>query len=98
MTPIRDLNPAAEPSLREYEPAPVIRSEHAEGTVTRLIEQQAAKIPSDVFLFLALGSMAGSLVLELTGKEHQSRFVGMWAPTLLTMGVYTKLVKTFGAR
>jgi hypothetical protein len=98
MTPIRDLNPSAQASLREYEPAPVIRSEHAEGTVTRLIEQQAAKIPSDVFLFLALGSMAGSLVLELTGREHQSRFVGMWAPTLLTMGVYTKLVKTFGAR
>jgi hypothetical protein len=98
MTPIRDLNPAAESSLREYEPSPVIRSEHAEGTVTRLIEQQAAKIPSDVFLFLALGSMAASLMLELAGKEHQSRFVGMWAPTLLTMGVYNKLVKTFGPR
>jgi hypothetical protein len=63
---------------------------------TRLIEQQAAKIPSDVFLFLALGSMGLSLALELTGKENQSRFVGMWAPTLLTMGVYNKLVKTFG--
>jgi hypothetical protein len=96
MTPIRNINPASEASLREYDPAPVVRSEHAEGTVTRLIEQQAAKIPSDVFLFLALGSMGLSLALELTGKENQSRFVGMWAPTLLTMGVYNKLVKIFG--
>jgi hypothetical protein len=96
MTPIRNINPAAEASLREYDPAPVVRSEHAEGTITRLIEQQAAKIPSDVFLFLALSSMGLSLALELTGKENQSRFVGMWAPTLLTMGVYNKLVKIFG--
>lgn len=93
-----EANPASENSLREYDPTPVVRSAHAEGTLTRLIEQQAAKVPSDVFLFLALGSMAASLVLELTGKRPQSRFVGMWAPSLLTMGVYNKLVKTLGPR
>jgi hypothetical protein len=94
----QDVNPASEESLREYDPTSVVRSAHAEGTLTRLIEQQAAKVPSDVFLFLALGSMTASLVLELSGKRSQSRFVGMWAPTLLTMGVYNKLVKTLGPR
>jgi hypothetical protein len=94
----RDVNPAAAESLQEYEPAAVVRSAHAEGTVTRLIEQQTARVPSDVFLFLALGSMGASLVLELSGRRALSRFVGMWAPTLLTMGVYNKLVKTFGPR
>jgi hypothetical protein len=93
-----DVNPAAARSLREYEPAEVVRSEHAEGTLTRLIEQQTARIPSDAFLFLALGSMGASLLLELSGRGPLSRFVGMWAPTLLTMGVYNKLVKTFGPR
>lgn len=93
-----DVNPASADSLREYDPTPVVRSAHAEGTLTRLIEQQAAKVSSDVFLFLALGSMAASLVLELAGKGPQSRFVGMWAPTLLTMGVYNKLVKALGPR
>jgi hypothetical protein len=93
-----DINPASESSLREYEPTPVVRSKHAEGTLTRLIERQTAKIPSDVFLFLALGAMGTSLALELSGRHSLSRFVGMWAPTLLTMGVYNKLVKTVGAR
>ena len=94
----RDVNPAGEASLHEYEPTPVVRSAHAEGRITRLIEQQAAKVPSDVFLFLALGSMAVSLVLEFSDRHRHSRFVGMWAPTLLTMGVYNKLVKTLGPR
>jgi hypothetical protein len=93
-----EVNPASEPSLREYEPAPVVRADHAEGTLTRLIERQTAKVPSDAFLFLALGSMAVSLGLELAGRKSASRFVGMWAPTLLTMGVYNKLVKTLGPR
>lgn len=93
-----DVNPASERSLREYDPTPVVRAEHAEGTVTRVIEQQTAKIPSDVFLFLALGSMGLSLGLELSGRQSGSRFVGMWAPTLLIMGVYNKLVKTIGPR
>lgn len=94
----RDVNPASDDSLREYEPTPVVRSEDAEGTLTRLIERQTAKVPSDVFLFLALGSMGASLALELSGRKSLSRFVGMWAPTLLTMGVYNKLVKTVGPR
>ena len=93
-----DVNPAGDASLREYEPSPVVRSSHAEGTVTRLIEQQTAKIPSDVFLFLSLGSMGASFLLEISGKRELSRFLGMWAPTLLTMGVYNKLVKTLGPR
>ena len=37
--------------------------EHKEGKVTKAIEEQTAKIPSDVFLWAALGSMAVSLAL-----------------------------------
>lgn len=94
----QDVNPASQKSERAYEPTPVERDEHAESTFTRVIEQQTAKVPSDVFLFAALGSMGLSLLLELTGRRETSRFVGMWAPTLLTMGVYNKIVKVLRPR
>lgn len=88
-----DVNPASKESERAYDPTPVVRAEHAEGPFTRIIEQQTAKIPSDVFLFAALGSMGLSLFLHFRGRHDASRFTGMWAPALLTMGVYNKVVK-----
>lgn len=93
MPPEPDVNPARSDSEHAYAPTPVIRPEHAEDTFTRVLEQQAAKIPSDVFLFSAIGAMGLSFLLHLGGRRESSRFVGMWAPTLLTMGVYNKMVK-----
>jgi len=90
----REINPAARASETRYRPAPVLREDHAESRVTRLIEQQTAKIPSDVFLFAALSTMAASLALEVTNHVRASRFIGMWPAPLLVMGVYNKLVKT----
>jgi hypothetical protein len=92
-----DINPAAAPSLSEPR-APMLRPEHAEGELARLIEQQAAKIPSHWFLFSALGSMALSLVLELRDCRRASHFVGMWPTPLLALGIYNKMVKTLGTR
>lgn len=93
-----DVNPANLKSRFSYTPAPVLRAEHAEGSLTRLIEHQTAKISSDLFLFSALAAMAASLALELGGSVRASRFVGMWVSPLLTLGVYNKLVKILGPR
>ncbi|HEX7071257.1 MAG TPA: hypothetical protein VF190_10640, partial [Rhodothermales bacterium] len=93
-----EVNPAAERSERSYEPTPVMRNDHVDDAVTRFIEQQSAKFPSSFFLFAALGSMALSLGLELSGRDRASRFVGLWAPAILTMGVYNKVIKLLGAR
>jgi hypothetical protein len=93
-----DVNPATEASLLEYIPSPIVRDEHSEDTLTRLIEHQVAKVPSDVFLFAVLSSMAASLALELTGLTRWSRFVGMWPPALLAMGIYNKMVKVLRPR
>jgi len=90
------LNPAAKSSLREYRRAPVRRVEHVEGSITRIIEEQTAKIPSDVFLLAALSAMAASLIYEMRGNLRVSRFVGMWPAALLVMGVYNKVVKSLG--
>ena len=71
--------------------------QHREGTVARAIEQQTAKLPSDVFLWGALGAIAGSLVLQAVGKKEESNFVGHWVPTLLLFGLYNQLVKQLGS-
>jgi hypothetical protein len=71
--------------------------EYQEGPVARAIENQTAKLPSDVFLWAAVGSMASSLVLQVMGNQRVSLFVGQWAPTLLIFGLYNKLVKQLGS-
>ena len=92
-----EVNPAADASLQSA-PAPVLRPEHAEGEIAKLIEQQTAKIPSHWFLFGALGAMGLSLTLELTGRKRGSDFVSRWPTPLLILGIYNKLVKTLGTR
>ena len=92
-----EVNPMAEASMQET-PAPVLRPEHAEGELARLIEQQTAKIPSHWFLLAAVGAMSASLCFELTGRQRPSRFVGMWPTPLLVLGIYNKIVKTLGTR
>ncbi len=74
-------------------------SQHKEGKVAKAIEQQTAKVPSDVFLWASLGSMAVSLALKLAGKKqgHNALFVGQWAAPFLLLGIYNKLVKLEGS-
>jgi hypothetical protein len=67
-----------------------------EGKVATEIEKRTARLPSDVFLWSALASMAGSLALTLFGKQKLANFVGQWAPTLLIFGLYNKIVKVAG--
>ena len=71
--------------------------EFSEGSVARTIEQQTAKLPSDTFLWLAAGAIAGSLALKLSGKEHEALFVGQWAAPFLLLGLYNKIVKLLGS-
>jgi hypothetical protein len=72
-------------------------SSYSEGKVARAIEQRTARVPSDTFLWLAVGSMAVSAALQLGGNKHASLFVGQWAPSFLLLGVYNKLVKQLGS-
>jgi hypothetical protein len=69
----------------------------SEGIVARTIEEQTAKLPSDIFLWGALGSIGVSLYFELKGKPERSRFVGQWVSPFLLLGVYNKLVKLSGS-
>jgi hypothetical protein len=74
----------------------ITRQEHSEGRIASMIEDQTAKLPSDTFLWAALGSMLVSLFLAVGGRRDLSNFVGTWVPTLLIFGLYNKIVKTHG--
>lgn len=85
--------------------------EHKEGPVARAIETRTARLPSDVFLWAAGASILGSLAFQalflrsrrvryLMGSGRAgplSLFIGLWAPTLLMLGLYNKIVKVAGS-
>lgn len=70
---------------------------HSEGTVARTIEEQTAKLPSDVFLWAAIGAMGVSLSMQLSGRKEESLFFGQWVAPFLLFGVYNKIVKVAGS-
>jgi hypothetical protein len=72
-------------------------TQQTEGTVARRIERQTARLPSDTFLWLALGAMGTSAALQMAGNRHMSLFFGQWVPAFLLFGVYNKLVKQLGS-
>jgi hypothetical protein len=72
-------------------------TDHREGFMAKTIEEQTAKLPSDTFLWLALGSIGASLTLKITGRDKDALFVGQWAPTFLILGLYNKMVKQLGS-
>jgi hypothetical protein len=69
-----------------------------EGSMTRAIEKQTAKIPSMTYLVLAGGAITLSLILAGTQKNKGwANFIGLWVPSLLLIGIYNKLVKIEGS-
>jgi hypothetical protein len=83
--------------ILQREPKTSPESSQREGTVARTIEQQTAKIPSDWFLWAALGSIGASLIFTISGAQKKANFIGQWAPTFLILGMYNKMVKLHGS-
>jgi len=71
--------------------------DHTEGPVAKTIENQTAKLPSDTFLWAAVASIGASLLFKILGSNHRALFIGQWAPVLLILGLYNKLVKQLGS-
>ena len=71
--------------------------EHKEGEVARTIEDQTAKLPSDVFLWASMGAMATALAFKLAKKDQLSLFFGQWVAPMLLFGIYNKIVKVAGS-
>ena len=62
-------------------------------SATGAMQDTAHKIPTEVYLVGALGSIALSLALKLSGRDRDAAFVGHWAPTFLALGMFTKLLE-----
>ena len=56
----------------------------------RKLSSTVEELSPDVFLTGAAASVAISLFLRITGRQHDAQFVGQWAPTLLLLGLYTR--------
>jgi hypothetical protein len=74
----------------------ILNDDRTEGTTAKAIESQTSKLPSDWFLWAAVGSMAASATLKCLGQKHTALFVGQWAAPFLILGLYNKLVKLEG--
>lgn len=49
-------------------------------------------VPSDVFLWAAGASVLISLGLKLAGRRDDALFVGEWPPTMVALGVMSRLI------
>jgi hypothetical protein len=67
-----------------------------EGKVAKAIESQTSRLPSDVFLWTSLASMAAALTFKILKRDHDALFVGQWAAPFLLLGIYNKIVKEHG--
>lgn len=65
----------------------------SEDPVTTKVEEQTTKAPSLLFLGIAIGAMAASAALVLSGRKQLGNFIGQWAPSILVMGTYNKIAK-----
>lgn len=70
---------------------------HSEGAVARTIEDQTARMPSDVFLWSALAAGGAAAYLFATRRSRLAVGVAQLAPCFLIMGLYNKIVKVAGS-
>lgn len=65
-------------------------------SLNRTAEEVSTRVPSLVFMFAALASIAVSLFLQMRGNRQWSLFVGQWVPSFLLFGLFNKLTKSLG--
>lgn len=61
-------------------------------TATNRPMQLADDIPTEAYLAATGVSILLSLLLYLMGKKQAAQFVGLWAPTIINLGLFTKLL------
>ena len=82
--------------MADYEGYTQSEPSKTEDQFTKTVEDYTAAIPSTAYLGVAIGAMAISLALQITGRGKWGNFIAQWVPTWLVIGVYNKLVKLEG--
>ena len=75
----------------------VAKGEAQEDQFTAAIEKYTSKVPSSIYLALAIGSIGASIGYKIAKKDHLALFVGQWVAPFLILGTYNKLVKIHGS-
>jgi hypothetical protein len=75
----------------------VRRGQAYEDPFTGAIERQTSQVPSSAFLGLAIGSVVGSAILKIIGRDDWALFVGQWVAPFLIIGTYNKMVRQHGS-
>lgn len=75
----------------------VSKGEAQEDQLTAAIEKYTSKVPSSIYLGLAIASIGGSVAFKAAKKDHLALFVGQWVAPFLILGIYNKLVKLHGS-
>ncbi len=57
------------------------------------ILETVENMPSSVYFGGVFGSIILSLYMYLTGRRQAAIFIGLWAPTILNLGLYSKLLR-----
>ena len=73
-----------------------VNDHRTEDQFTKTVEEYTAAIPSSAYLAIAVGAMALSFTLQVTGRGKWGNFIAQWVPTWLVIGLYNKLVKLEG--
>jgi hypothetical protein len=69
-----------------------------EDQFTGMLESLTAKIPSSIFLGIAVASIVGSFSFKIADKRSSSAlFIGQWVAPFLILGIYNKMVKQHGS-
>src|SRR5258708_5869867 len=55
--------------------------------------KSAEEMPPSVYLAAVAGSILLSAFLFLSGKKNLGQFVGLWAPTILNLALFTKQLR-----
>ena len=57
------------------------------------ILESIENMPSSVYYGGVVGSILLSIGLFMSGKRETGIFVGLWAPTILNLGLYNKMLR-----
>lgn len=53
----------------------------------------ADDIPNEAYVAATGASIVLSLLLYATGKKQAAQFVGLWAPTIINLGLFFRLLR-----
>ncbi|MCV0403642.1 MAG: hypothetical protein K5924_08015 [Chloroflexi bacterium] len=55
--------------------------------------EMAEEIPAETFIAATGVSIFLSLFLFFSGRKQAAQFVGLWAPTIINLGLFLKLLR-----